>query len=154
MLAAEPTKRPTILDVITKLTSLSINIFIRNIKEAGFTVAKFHKAGFELIDIFKGGYTYGEIQSIYKLNPKQYTDLRKLLKHCDKKRDWMMKKHISKECTIDTICIPNQLLEGCADHYINAHIRRSRSSSSNSRSRSRSRSKSRSTIFLGEVADV
>jgi len=149
MISTEPAHRPSIQDVIRQLMSLSKNTFIRNLKKAGFSVDDLIKEGFMLIEIFKGGYTYGEIQAIYKYNTKPYKVLGELLKHCDKNWNYL-KRHTSKECTIDTICLSNPLLDDCSDHSINVNIRRnssrSRSKSSRSRSRSsRSRSKSSSS---------
>jgi serine/threonine protein kinase len=158
MLAIEPNDRPTIEGVIVKLTE-SLNTFFLNIKAAkftvvelkavGFSVEELRKAGFELKDIFKAGYTYGEIQSIYKYNTKQYKVLGELLKHCDK--NWnFLKRHTSKECTIDTICLSNPQLNDCLDHPIKANIRRSSRSRSSGKSRSRNRS-SKSTGFVVDV---
>ena len=167
MLAVKPKERPTILAVITQLTSLSINTFLRNIKKAeftvaelhkaGFTVAELHKAGFKLIDIFKGGYTYGEIRDIYKLNRDGNPVLRALLeKYCEKNWNYF-KRHTSTNCTFNTICSnctfdhtcsTNPVLNDCPSNSIDmsgSSKSRSRSGSSKSRSRSgSSKSKSRS----------
>lgn len=107
-----------------------------------------------LIEIFKGGYTYGEIQTIYKYNTKPYKVLGELLKHCDKNWNYL-KRHTSKECTIDTICSSNPLLPDCIDNHINANIRRSSTNKSRSRSRSKSNSsRSRSSKSTGFAVDV
>lgn len=153
MISNEPINRLTILEVITQLNSVSIHTFLHNIHKIDkLSVEKLLKAEFNLIDIFKAGYTYGEIQSIYKSNPKRYKDLGELLKHCDKNWNYL-KRHISKECTIDTICLSNQLLNNCSAYPISANIQRLRNNSrrkSNSRSRSISRS-SKSTGFAVDV---
>ena len=156
MLAIEPDKRRTIKDVITTLTESLDTFFIAlkiakftaaELKAVGFSVEELRKTGFELIDIFKAGYTYGEIQSMYKFVSKQYEDLGTLLKLCDKKWN-ILKRHTSKDCTINTICSSNPQLNDCTDHSIDTNIRRI------SKSKSKSKSKSRSTLSVGKVFDV
>ena len=114
MLADDPSERPTINYVITILVSFPIqNTFLQNLKAAEFSVAELKNADFSLKDIFKAGYTYGEIRDIYKAF-KGSTDLKKLLKHCDKTWDFP-KRHKSQNCTIDTICSTNSELSDCKD---------------------------------------
>jgi len=114
MLAEDPSDRPTINYVISILVSFPIqNTFLQNLKAAEFSVAELKNADFSLKDIFKAGYTYGEIRDIYKAS-KGSADLKKLLKHCDKTWDFP-KRHKSQNCTIDTICSTNSQLSDCKD---------------------------------------
>lgn len=119
MLADDPSDRPTIQDVITILVSFPIkNTFLRNLKTAGVSVDELINADFSLKDIFKAGYTYGNIRDIYKAsNGSTSTDLKELLKHCDKTWESFPKRHKSLNCTIDTICATHSQLDDCKDRF-------------------------------------
>jgi serine/threonine protein kinase len=122
MLSEEPMNRPTIREVVKKLTSISMdtvfekmfNLYgysiIADLHDAGFNPVDLHDGGFNLLDIFKSGYNYGEIRDIYKKN--KHSNLATLLSHCDKKREGF-KRHITKDCTINTICSSNPHLTEC-----------------------------------------
>ncbi len=134
MLSEEPRNRPTIREVVKKLTSVSMDTvfekmfnmygysIIADLHDAGFNPADLHDGGFNLLDIFKSGYNYGEIRDIYKKN--KHSNLATLLNHCDKKREGF-KRHISKDCTINTICSSNPQLPECEQPAIKRRSRKS-----------------------------
>lgn len=144
MVYYQPEDRPTIRDVIKKLTSISTDTFfekmiktygyaISDLRDAGFNPVDLHDGGFNLLDIFKAGYNYGEIRDIYKKN--KHSNLSTLLNHCEKKREGF-KRHTSKDCTINTICSSNPHLTECKQ-LINVN-RSSRKSMGSKKSRVKS----------------
>ncbi len=152
MVSDNPSGRPTIQYVINQLTSVSTDIFFKNmtqtlghsiadLRDVGFNPVDLHDGGFNLLDIFIAGYNYGEIRNIYKKN--KYSNLAALLRYCGKKREGF-KRHTLKDCTINTICSTNPHLPECKKRSVN---RRSFSSSSKSMGSKKSLNKS-SGVFV------